>query len=83
MHNVPPGSEIPWHRVINAQGRISLPKAGGHFERQRKLLESEGVVLVAGKTDLKKFGWKHMAIRTARTPRKRNRHAAKTKRNEG
>ena len=33
----------PWHRVLGASGRISLPAAAGG-DRQRRLLEAEGVV---------------------------------------
>ena len=49
-----PGSEVPWHRVVNAQGKISL----AHPERQRARLEAEGIVFDAqGRIDLKRFGW--------------------------
>ena len=54
MANCP--DDVPWWRVINAQGRIS-PRPGA--ERQRTLLEEEGVVFDAKeKIDLKMFGWK-------------------------
>lgn len=55
LHNLPEGIDIPWHRVINAQGRVSL--GGETGVRQRRLLESEGVVFVRGRVDLRKFGW--------------------------
>ena len=48
------GSNVPWHRVVNAQGKISLPDP----ERQRALLEAEGVVFDdRGRIDLARFGW--------------------------
>jgi methylated-DNA-protein-cysteine methyltransferase-like protein len=47
---------LPWHRVLNAQGRISLP-AGSKAQRlQRRLLEEEGVVFRNGRVDLGKSG---------------------------
>jgi len=46
---------IPWQRVINSQGKIS-PRPGA--ERQRLLLEEEGVEFVRDKVDMKKYGWK-------------------------
>jgi len=59
LHSLREGTDVPWHRVVNAQGRISLPpdpEAGGF---QRALLESEGVVFGAsGSIDLKKHQWK-------------------------
>ena len=33
---------LPWQRVINRRGTISLPKGGG-YESQKKLLKKEGV----------------------------------------
>jgi len=50
--------EVPWHRVINAAGRIS---ARGDVERpsvQERLLRKEGVVFdESGRTNLVIFGW--------------------------
>nr|WP_319394181.1 MGMT family protein [uncultured Desulfobacter sp.] len=49
--------ELPWHRVVNASGKISLPKGRGH-ELQKALLESEGVfVSPAGAVDLDTYLW--------------------------
>ena len=49
--------EVPWQRVINAQGKLSIRKGGGHI-RQRELLEGEGIVFdERGKVNLKRFGW--------------------------
>lgn len=36
---------IPWQRVINSRGRISIPNTGGGADRQAELLRSEGVVV--------------------------------------
>ncbi len=46
--------DVPWQRVINSQGKIS-ERPGA--ERQRLLLEEEGIVFVKDKVDLKKYGW--------------------------
>ncbi len=50
--------EVPWHRVINAQGRISLPENSPGFLRQRQRLEAEGVEFVAGRVSLARYGWR-------------------------
>ena len=47
--------DVPWQRVINSQGKISARPGA---ERQRQLLEEEGVLFVKDKVDLKKYGWK-------------------------
>jgi len=56
LHAVP-SDDIPWHRVINAQGKISLNlEMGG--AAQRKLLEHEGIVFSpAGIIALRKYQW--------------------------
>jgi methylated-DNA-protein-cysteine methyltransferase-like protein len=47
--------DVPWQRVINAQGKISIRKGA---ERQRELLETEGVVFdERGRVDMKRYGW--------------------------
>lgn len=57
LHGVPQNAGIPWHRVINSQGRISL--LGPSARRQRRLLESEKIEFSpAGKINLKEFQWK-------------------------
>ncbi len=48
----PPGLKLPWHRVLNAQGRISLPAGSRAHRMQRRLLEEEGVVFRNGRVDL-------------------------------
>lgn len=47
---------LPWHRVLNAQGRISLPAGSKAHRTQRRLLEAEGVVFRNGRVDLAKSG---------------------------
>jgi methylated-DNA-protein-cysteine methyltransferase related protein len=57
LNNLPARSKIPWHRVVNSQGKISLPRAGGHYRKQKLLLQKEGVVFKDEKIDLDQFGW--------------------------
>lgn len=50
-------AELPWHRIINARGGISLPPGEG-YELQKELLESEGVVFGPDdRIDLSRFQW--------------------------
>lgn len=47
--------DVPWQRVLNAKGEISL-RAGA--ETQRRLLETEGITFDAkGRVDLSRYGW--------------------------
>jgi methylated-DNA-protein-cysteine methyltransferase-like protein len=58
LRELPSGSRLPWHRVVNAQGRISLPPGSASAQRQRELLLQEAVLVVNGRIDLNLFGWK-------------------------
>jgi len=55
LHHLPPGVNIPWHRVVNAQRRISFPPGNENYNRQKALLEREGVIIVKGKILPEKF----------------------------
>ncbi len=58
MHALPAGTRVPWHRVINAQGRVSRRRVPGNEITQRILLEAEGIRFTAsGKIPLERFGW--------------------------
>jgi methylated-DNA-protein-cysteine methyltransferase-like protein len=60
LHALPHGSTTPWHRVINAQGRVSARHAEPDGSLlQRMLLEAEGVRFDArGRVSLARFGWR-------------------------
>ena len=56
LHNLKEGSQIPWHRVINRKGQISLLPNSPSNSLQRTLLESEGIVFDKNDTiSLKKY----------------------------
>jgi methylated-DNA-protein-cysteine methyltransferase-like protein len=57
LHNLPPGMPVPWHRVINARGMISFPEGSASYQRQRELLQREGIRLIGGRVELKSRGW--------------------------
>ena len=51
------GQLVPWFRVINSQGKISFAQGSESFEKQRKLLQDEQVVVLHGRVKLKEFQW--------------------------
>jgi methylated-DNA-protein-cysteine methyltransferase-like protein len=58
LRALPAGSGVPWQRVVNARGTISLGRGAGGAEIQRALLEEEGVLFdEQGRIDLARFGW--------------------------
>lgn len=55
-------ADVPWQRVINSAGRISISRVDLGAELQRSLLEQEGVVFDASdRVDMKRFGWKGLS----------------------
>ncbi len=49
--------DVPWHRVINSQGKISL-KPGSGGQHQRELLAAEGIEFTHGeRVDLRRYAW--------------------------
>lgn len=67
---LPVDAPVPWHRVVNAAGRIS-PRRGdpGGALLQQMRLEQEGIVLRAGRVPLDAFRW----VPDARMPRRGSR----------
>ena len=58
LHSIPAGLDLPWHRVINSQGRISGEPTALRAHEQKALLEDEGVLFDAsGRVDLQEYGW--------------------------
>lgn len=59
MAALPDGTSVPWHRVVNAQGRVSPRATPGAGALQRALLEREGIRFDAsGRIELDRFGWR-------------------------
>lgn len=55
LSQLPEDTQLPWHRVVNSQGRISLP--GDRGSQQQRRLEAEGIIFRNDKIDLALFGW--------------------------
>ena len=55
LRNLPKDTQIPWHRVLNARGEISIPHQSANIQRER--LELEGVVFLKGRVSLNTYQW--------------------------
>lgn len=62
LHHTPPGLELPWHRVINAQGRSSLAEGSAAYREQLRRLRGEGVKIVNGRVDLAASRWQPRSL---------------------
>ncbi len=57
LSHLPAGHDLPWHRVINAQGRPSFERDGETYLLQLRRLAAEGVPNVDGRVDLARYRW--------------------------
>ena len=54
ISRLPKDTDLPWHRVVDSQGRIANPNE----LKQREKLEQEGVTVINGKINLRHYRWK-------------------------
>jgi len=55
LGRAPKKMALPWHRVVNAQGKISFPEESPKAAEQRRRLEEEGVEFEGDRIDLERF----------------------------
>ncbi len=48
---------LPWHRVLNAQGKIAIPANSPSHKEQARRLASEDVPFISGRVDMSRFRW--------------------------
>ncbi|KPB15966.1 Methylated-DNA-[protein]-cysteine S-methyltransferase [Pseudomonas syringae pv. syringae] len=58
LSQLPDGSSLPWHRVLGAGGRLSLPHGSASGDEQRARLRAEGVTIVNNRVDMQRHGWR-------------------------
>jgi methylated-DNA-protein-cysteine methyltransferase-like protein len=69
LHSASDKEKLPWHRVINREGGISLPRYGG-YELQRAFLVKEGVQFDGDdRIELGRFQWQPTSERKKRKKR--------------
>lgn len=68
LHSSSEKAGLPWHRVIGAAGRISLPRGRGFAEQKRRLLAEGVAVSSGGRIDLKHFRWEPSRGAAGRSP---------------
>jgi len=63
LHACSEKERLPWHRVINSRGTISLKRHEG-YELQKAMLTDEGIEFADGdRIDLKRYLWKPRLVR--------------------
>ena len=57
LHANPDGEKYPCYKVVSARGKLSENYAFGGIEKQKELLEKDGIKVTCNKVDLKKYKW--------------------------
>ena len=58
LSQLPADTRLPWHRVLGAGGRISLPVGSVSGDEQRARLRDEGVTVRNNRVDIQRHGWR-------------------------
>ena len=58
LSQLPDDTKLPWHRVLGAGGRISLPVGSASGDEQRARLRTEGVSVLNNRVDIQRHGWR-------------------------
>jgi methylated-DNA-protein-cysteine methyltransferase-like protein len=56
LKKLPADSVLPWHRVVNAKGELSFPVDSEQYQKQKELLEAEGIEFKSFKLSLSRYG---------------------------
>ena len=63
LSQLPDDTQLPWHRVVAAGGRLSLPVNHPSGDEQRQRLRSEGVFVQGDRVKLRDYQWQPDAAR--------------------
>lgn len=58
LSQLPEDTTLPWHRVVSAGGRLSLPAGSPSGDEQRARLRDEGVSIHNERVDMRRHGWR-------------------------
>lgn len=58
LRAAPAGVELPWHRVLRADGSIAFGRDSRAFALQRERLIIDGVVVSGGRVDMQRYRWR-------------------------
>lgn len=57
LRYAPVEMDLPWHRVLNAQGKIAIPAGSPSHKEQARRLASEDVPFIGGRVDMSRYRW--------------------------
>lgn len=57
MQYAPDEMQVPWYRILKSNGQLAFVTGSKQAEKQKGLLQEEGVVVLNNRVKLKDFGW--------------------------
>lgn len=57
LRHLPKDSDVPWHRVIQASGKIAFDPDTPQHAEQKKRLQHDDVAVISGRIDMRKYRW--------------------------
>ena len=57
LNHLPRDSTLPWFRVLRSSGELAFTPGSRAWERQKALLEAEGVLFRGNKVPLAEYRW--------------------------
>jgi methylated-DNA-protein-cysteine methyltransferase-like protein len=57
MRNAPANVDLPWHRVVNVHGKISIPASDPAHGEQVRRLTAESVPVIGDRVEMSRYGW--------------------------
>ncbi len=57
LQSAPAEIHLPWYRIIKSNGQLAFAAGSASAERQKGLLQEEGVVVLNNRVDMKRFAW--------------------------
>lgn len=57
LSQLPEGSTLPWHRVLNSQGQLTLPAGSPSAQEQSQRLRAEGVIIHNRRVNMARYSW--------------------------
>ncbi|MXY90195.1 MAG: MGMT family protein [Gammaproteobacteria bacterium] len=58
LSQLPAGTRLPWHRVVNSRGRLSFKPGSSRYALQQRRLEAEGVCFDDRRFSLRRYQWR-------------------------
>ena len=57
LRHLPSGTDVPWHRVVQASGRIAFAEGSDQFNEQKRRLLMENVPTTKGRVNMQQYRW--------------------------